>query len=103
MSVRELVRPVEPPLRCDHCGRAVHETQHTRTSYTVDYYSLHSGNGEVCSFAGELGQRGGTYVKLLDRFDVITCAECYRQAEIQAERERRFQPERERDVLQGEA
>jgi hypothetical protein len=103
MSARELVRAVEPSLRCDHCGRAVHETQHTRTTYTVDYYSLHSGNGEVCSFAGELGQRGGTYVKLVDRFDVITCAECYRQASVQAERDRRFQPERDRDLLQGEA
>ena len=97
MPARETVRTVEPPLRCDHCGRAVRETQHTRTSYTVDYYSVYGGNGEVCSFAGELGQRGGTYVKLLDRFD------CYRLESIQAERDRRFQPEREHDTVQGGA
>jgi len=104
MSSRELVRAAEPVLHCDHCGRAVHETQHTRTAYTVDYYSLHSGRGEVCSFVGEDGQRGGSYVKLLDRFDVITCAQCYRQATVQAERDRRFQPEREAAALpQGEA
>ena len=94
MCPRELVRSTEPALRCDHCGRAVSETQHTRTSYTVDYYSVHSGHGEVCSFIGEDGQRGGTYVKLLDRFDVVTCAQCYRHAAVQAERDRRFQPER---------
>ena len=94
MSPRELARPIDPALRCDHCGRAVHETQHTRTSYTVDYYSLHSGHGEVCSFIGEDGQRGATYVRLLDRFDVVTCAQCYRRAAVQAERDRRFRPER---------
>jgi hypothetical protein len=87
-------------LRCDHCGRAVRETQHTRTSYTVDYYTLYSGNGEVCSFTGEDGMRGATYVKLLDRFDVITCAECYRQAAVQADLDRRFQPEREHSTEQ---
>jgi hypothetical protein len=94
MSPREVVRAIEPPLRCDHCGRAVRETQHTRTSYTVDYYSVHSGHGEVCSFIGEDGQRGATYVKLLDRFDVVTCAQCYRRSAVQAERDRHFQPER---------
>ena len=94
MPPRELVRAVESGLRCDHCGRAVRETQHTRTSYTVDYYSVHSGTGEVCSFVGEDGQRGATYVKLLDRFDVVTCAQCYRQADVRAERDRHFQPER---------
>ena len=104
MPPRELARAVEPPLRCDHCGRTVRETEHTRTSYTVDYYSVHSGHGEICSFAGELGQRGASYVKLLDRFDVITCAQCYRQASVQAERDRFFQPERDAASLQsGEA
>lgn len=104
MSPRELPRAAELPLRCDHCGRAVRETQHTRTSYAVDYYSVHSGHGEVCSFVGEDGQRGSTYVKLLDRFDVITCAQCYGQAAVQRERDCRFHPERESGALrQGEA
>lgn len=95
MPPREPVRTTESPLRCDHCGRLVSETRHTRTSYAVDYYSLHSGHGEVCSFTAEDGQRGGYYVKLLDRFDVITCVQCYRRPSVRAERDRRFQPERE--------
>jgi len=104
MPPRELVRSVEPVLRCDHCGRSVGETRHTRTSYAVDYYSVHSGRGEVCTFTGEDGLRNATYVKLLDRFDITTCAECYRQPAVQAERDRRFQPEREPESPQrGEA
>ena len=54
MPPRDVLRVIEG-LRCDHCGRPVRETQHTRTSYTVDYYTLYSGNGEVCSFTGEDG------------------------------------------------
>lgn len=80
--------------RCDHCGRAVYGTRHTRTDYTVDYYSLYGGHGEVVPLPGDERGRGQTYVRLLDRFDVISCADCYRRAEIRAERERRFRPER---------
>jgi hypothetical protein len=94
MPPREPVRPAESALRCDHCGRPVSETRHTRTSYAVDYYSVHSGHGEVCSFTTDDGQRGGAYVKLLDRFDVITCVQCYGQPSVRAERERCFRPER---------
>lgn len=95
MAVRESSRASDAPLRCDHCGRLVRPTEHTRTSYVVDYYSLHSGDGEICSIVGDDGQRGGTYVKLLSRFDVITCRDCYRRAAVQLERERRFHPESE--------
>lgn len=80
--------------RCEHCGRPVFATQHQRGGYHVDYYSLHSGHGEVVSLAGDERLHGQTYVRLLDRFDVITCADCYRRPEVQAERERRFRPER---------
>jgi hypothetical protein len=53
---------------------------------------------------GELGQRGATYVKLLDRFDVITCAQCYEKESVQADRDRYFQPERDAETLKsGEA
>jgi hypothetical protein len=79
--------------RCDHCGRAVHATQHTRSGYTVDYYSLFSGHGEVTAFSGDDRLRA-TYVRLLDRFDVTTCADCYRRAEVQAARTAQFRPER---------
>ena len=104
MPSRDVVRAVEPLLHCEHCGRAVRETQHTRTSYTVDYYSVHGGHGEVCWLIGEDGQRSSTYVKLLDRFDVISCAQCYQQAAVRTERDRCFQPEREATALErGEA
>jgi hypothetical protein len=86
---------LDPALRCDHCGRAVHETLHTRTSYRVDYYTLHSGHGELCTVAGDEHHHPLTYVRLVDRFDVITCADCYREGAVQAERDRQFQPERE--------
>ena len=94
MPPRDPIRPGDAPLRCDHCGRPVSETQHTRTSYAVDYYSLHTGNGEVCWLSADDGQRSIAYVKLLDRFDVTTCAECYTRPSIRAEREERFHPER---------
>jgi hypothetical protein len=101
MSPRE-ARAGETPLRCDHCGRAVRETQHTRTAYAVDFYTLYSGHGERCTVAGDDRQRAFTYVKLLDRFDVITCADCYRDTAVQAARDRQFQPERETDGSAGE-
>jgi hypothetical protein len=98
MSTRDLPRPPEPTLRCDHCGRPVRETQHTQSAYHVDYYTVFSGNGELCALPGEDRQHGGTYVRLRDRFDVVTCAECYRRAPVQDERDRRFHPERDADV-----
>jgi hypothetical protein len=82
-------------LRCDHCARPVRETVHTRTSYRVDYYTLHSGHGEWCTVAGDDRQHAFTYVRLVDRFDVITCSDCYRKAAIQHERNQQFHPERE--------
>jgi hypothetical protein len=94
MPRRELEPAAEPLLRCDHCGRSVRETQHTRSSYTVDYYSVFGGAGEVCSFIGDDGQRGATYVKLLDPRQVTSCVQCYHQAAVQAERNHCFQPER---------
>lgn len=95
---------IDAALRCDHCGRAVRETRHTRTAYHVDYYTLHSGHGELCTVAGDDRQHPFTYVRLLDRFDIITCADCYRQTAVQAERDRQFQPEREPpDLVREEA
>ena len=90
----EWPRPPAVSLRCDHCGRSVRGTRHTRTTYEVDYYRLHSGRGERCRVAGDDG-RGLTYVKLLDQFELITCTQCYRRAEVRAVRERRFRPDAE--------
>jgi hypothetical protein len=81
------------PLRCTHCGRPVHGTQHTRTAYRVDYYALHGGAGEVCALAGTFGHAGTTFLRLLEHDEVISCAECYPRPAVQSERERRFRPE----------
>lgn len=81
------------PLRCDHCGRPVRGTQHTRTDYRVDYYALHGGRGEVCALVGDFAHHDTTFIRLLDHYEVISCAECYPLPAVQAERERLFRPE----------
>lgn len=80
-------------MRCDHCGRPVRGTQHTRTDYRVDFYTLHGGRGEVCALVGNYAQ-GGSYIRLLEPVQLISCVECYGRAAVQAERERCFRPER---------
>ncbi|MFN8642005.1 MAG: hypothetical protein U0802_10215 [Candidatus Binatia bacterium] len=91
-SVDALAHPTAP-RRCDHCGRPVRGTQHTRTDYQVDYYALHSGNGEVCALIGDYIHPDATYVRLLDHYEVVSCADCYVRQAVRDERERRFRPE----------
>jgi hypothetical protein len=81
-------------MRCDHCGRPVRGTQHTRSDYRVDYYAVHGGRGEICPLIGNYAGAGGTYVRLLDHTELISCAQCYVRADVRAERERCFRPER---------
>lgn len=81
-------------MRCDHCGRPVRGTRHTRTDYVVDFYAVHGGRGEVCDLIGHYAP-GSTYVRLLEPANLITCVQCYRLAGVQAERERCFRPERQ--------
>jgi hypothetical protein len=89
MSATPWLRPPIAALRCDHCGRAVCGTRHTRTTYEVDYFRLHGGRGERCWVTGDDG-RSAAYIRLLDQFDLITCVQCYRRSEVQDARERRF-------------
>ena len=78
---------------CNHCGRRVHETVHTRTSYRVDYYELHTGPVEPALLRhGEDGPVR-VYQRLLAPELVITCVDCYLDPAIQEERERRFRQE----------
>lgn len=81
-------------LRCAHCGRQVAETRHSRTSYRVDYYSLHTGEVEPVTLIIEDEGLPMTFQKLVRAVDVITCVDCYRAPAVQGERERRFRPER---------
>ena len=67
-------------------------TQHTRSDYTVDYYALHGGRGEVAEVVGDHGTRA-TYIRLLAPDELLTCVDCYPRPAVQAERERRFRPE----------
>lgn len=85
-------------MRCDHCGRPVRGTCHTRNDYAVDYYAVHGGRGEVCELVGNYANRGGSYVRLLEPRALISCAQCYRLATVQAERDRCFRPERSDEV-----
>lgn len=88
-----------PDLRCAHCGRAVVETQHSRTSYRVDYYSLHTGDVEPVTMVLDEDGPAVTFQKLVSTVNVITCADCYRLPAVREERDRRFRPER----AEGEA
>ena len=78
--------------RCSHCGRSVEETQHTRTSYRVDYYELHTGDVEPVTVARDDGPPV-TILKLLSANEIVTCADCYREPGVRARRERLFRPE----------
>jgi hypothetical protein len=93
MVVAETISSHVQHLRCDHCGRSVKETLHTRTTYTVDYYSLHTGPVETCSLVTDDGERRLTFQKLLSTKEVITCVDCYRRDEVQRDRELRFRSE----------
>ena len=81
-------------LHCEHCGRAVSETVHTRASYRVDYYALHTGEVEPMTVAsGDDTVPALTVFKLVRPADVVTCVQCYRRPEVRVARERLFRPE----------
>lgn len=81
-------------LRCSHCGREVVETVHTRSSYHVDYYVLHTGAAEPMTIRRpDDPDWVMTVLKLSEPRTVVTCTDCYRQPQIQEERELLFRPE----------
>ncbi len=77
-------------LRCTHCGRAVAETRHTRESWRVDYYLLHTGDVEAAAVAREGEGEAVTYLKLVRALDIVTCADCYRDPAVREGRDERF-------------
>ena len=79
---------------CHHCGRAVHDTLHTRADYQVDYYGLHTGDVEPVQLQRHDDGETMTILRLVRPYEVFTCVECYRKASVQDERERLFRPER---------
>ena len=82
------------PLRCNHCGRDVAGTTHTRTTYHVDYYALHTGEVEAVAVQRAADpERKVTVLRLVQPIDVYTCVDCFARPAVRAERERRFRPE----------
>jgi hypothetical protein len=89
-----LVEGSKIPLRCTHCGREVAETIHTRSSYYVDYYLLHTGEVQPTTVARPDDPAGVITILKLSRVNiVVTCADCYRQPNVRREREFLFRPE----------
>lgn len=80
-------------LRCTHCGRPVRETLHTRSSYRVDYYSMHTGSVEPSFLSRHDSDEAFGYLRLIEPTEVISCADCYRDPRVREERERLFRPE----------
>lgn len=79
--------------RCHNCGRPVDETVHTRSTYRVGFYALHTGEVEPVRVARPDDGATITVLRLVRPFEVLTCADCYRQPSVRAERERLFRPE----------
>ncbi len=80
--------------RCHHCGREVAETTHTRSTYRVDYYALHTGDVEPTTMArsddpGDLI----TVMRLVRAVEVFTCVDCYQQPSVRRARELLFRTE----------
>ena len=80
--------------RCHHCGGEVAETVHTRTTYRVGYYSLHTGDVEPVELIREDDPSTTiTVLRMIRPYDVFTCARCYNDPEVRSARERLFRPE----------
>jgi len=80
--------------RCHHCGGEIAETVHTRTSYRVGYYSLHTGDVEPVELIREDDPSTAmTVLRLIRPYDVFTCARCYSDPAVRRARERLFRPE----------
>ena len=83
-----------PRLRCHHCGREVGETMHTRSTYRVDYYTLHTGDVEPTTMArSDDPSDVVTIMRLVHAFEIFTCVDCYAQARVRRERELLFRTE----------
>jgi hypothetical protein len=80
--------------RCHHCGREVAETMHTRSTYRVDYYALHTGEVEQTTMARSDDPADlMTVMRLVHAIEIFTCVDCYRQPSVRRARERLFRAE----------
>lgn len=73
-------------LRCSHCGRAVRPTTHTRESWRVDHYLLHTGEVEPAVYRRDEEGHAIEYLRLVRPELVVTCADCYAEPAVRAAR-----------------
>jgi len=67
---------------------------HTRSTYRVDYYTLHTGDVEPTTMArSDDPSDVVTVMRLVRAFEILTCADCYRRAPVRRERELLFRTE----------
>ena len=67
---------------------------HTRSTYRVDYYTLHTGDVEPTTMArSDDPSDVVTVMRLVRAFEISTCVDCYRQAPVRRERELLFRTE----------
>jgi hypothetical protein len=71
----------------------VRETEHTRTSYCVDYYSMYTGDVEPLAVTADDGEHRLIFQRLLNAVEIVTCVDCYRDPVVQRRREQRFRQE----------
>ena len=70
-------------MQCYHCGREVQGTVHTRKSYWVDYYRLHTGHSEWDFLVNPKPDAPPLrYLRLTHPTDILTCIDCYDRPEI---------------------
>jgi hypothetical protein len=84
----------QPHLRCHHCGRHVGATMHTRSTYRVDYYTLHTGDVEPTTMArSDDPSDVVTVMRLVRACEIVTCVDCYRRPPVRRARELLFRSE----------
>ncbi len=65
-------------LSCNYCGRAVRETIHRRSGYSVGYYLMRTGTTAEVSLRGDDEEdEVVTFLRLVSLEEVVSCADCY--------------------------
>ena len=67
---------------------------HTRSTYRVGYYALHTGDVEPTTMARSDDPADVvTVMRLIRAVEIFTCADCYHLPSVRRERDRLFRPE----------
>lgn len=76
-------------LSCNYCGRAVRETIHRRSGYSVGYYLMRTGpTAEVSLRGNDEEDEVVTFLKLVSFEEVVSCADCYAKPGVKKDFER---------------